>query len=208
VGVDRDGVAGHPARRSRGGALAFLAAENLVGRVVSTMVRQVLNLLRAIPEVILAIAIIPVLGLTPSTGVLAIGIGSIGTLGKLCSEIIEGISKGPIEGVEAVGATRLQRLRWGVVPQVLPEMTSFVLYRFEINIRVSAVLGVLGIGGIGVDLIQALRFKVWGQAGMALLIVVIATILVDMASGWVRRRIISGPRGATHVEERLVEPVV
>lgn len=172
--------------------LSFLAAENLVGKAPAVFVQQVFNLLRAIPEIILAVAFIPLFGLTPMAGVLAIGIGSIGTLGKLFFEIIEGVEKGPIEAADAVGASRLQRLRWGVMPQVLPEMTSFLLYRFEINIRASAVLGVIGAGGIGSDISQALLFKDWGTAGLGLIIVVVGTITVDTISGAVRRRIVSG----------------
>lgn len=176
--------------------LSFLAARNLGGTVVSGAIRQFFNLLRAIPEIILAIAFIPILGLTLSAAVLAIAIGSIGTLGKLCAEILEGIDRGPLEAVDAVGAGRLQRLRWGVLPQALPELTSFVLYRFEINIRVSAVLGAIGAGGIGTDLVQALEFNEYGQAGLALIVVVAGTIAVDVISGWVRRRIIAGPRSS------------
>jgi phosphonate transport system permease protein len=141
-----------------------VAAENLVGRPVAWLMRQVFNLLRAVPEVILALAFIPLFGLTPMAGVLALGVGSIGTLGKLCYEIIEGIQPGPLEAADAVGANRLQRLRWGVLPQVTPELASFVLYRFEVNIRASAVLGLVGAGGIGNDLAQALRFVRPGRA--------------------------------------------
>lgn len=173
--------------------LSFLAAENLVGRPVAWVIRQVFNLLRAIPEVLLAIAFIPVFGLTPMTGVLAIGVGSIGTLGKLFYEIIEGIQAGPIEAADAVGASRIQRLRWGVVPQVTPELASFVLYRFEVNIRASAVMGLVGAGGIGSDIAQALSFRDnWGTAGLGLIIIVVGTIIVDTISGAVRRRIIAG----------------
>ena len=173
--------------------LSFLAAENLMPRPVTFVVRQIFNVLRAVPEVILAIAFIPVFGLTPLTGVIAIGIGSIGTLGKLFYEVIEGISPAPIEAADAVGASSLQRFRWGVLPQVAPELTSFVLYRFEVNIRASAVLGVIGAGGIGADLAQALTFKDWGTAGLGLIIVVLGTIMVDTISGIVRRRIVRGP---------------
>ena len=172
--------------------LSFLAAENLVGKAPAVFVQQVFNLLRAIPEIILAVAFIPIFGLRPMAGVLAIGVGSIGTLGKLFFEIIEGVDKGPIEAADAVGASRLQRLRWGVMPQVLPEMTSFLLYRFEVNIRASAVLGVIGAGGIGSDISQALLFKDWGTAGLGLIIVVVGTIAVDTISGAVRRRIVAG----------------
>jgi phosphonate transport system permease protein len=156
------------------------------------IVRLVLNVLRAVPEIILAIALVPILGLTPKAGVVAIGIGSIGTLGKLCSEVLEGIQPGPLEAADAVGANRVQRLRWGVLPQALPEIASFVLYRFEINIRASAVLGVIGAGGIGGVLAESLRFKDWGTAGLALIIVVVVTMMIDAVSGWVRRRLVRG----------------
>lgn len=183
--------------------ISFFAAVNLVGRPVSFLVRQVLNVLRAIPEIIIALAFIPVFGLTPMAGVLAIGIGSIGTLGKLFYEIIEGIDTGPLEATDAVGASPIQRLRWGVLPQVMPELTSFILYRFEVNIRASAVLGVIGAGGIGSDLAQSLQFKQWGTAGLALIIVVIGTIAVDTISGYVRRRIVAGPRDSADPMRRV-----
>ena len=184
--------------------LGFLAAENLVPRWFSFFIRQLFNVLRAIPELILVLALIPVLGLTESAGVLAIAIGSVGTLGKLCSEIIEGIDRGPIEAADSVGASQLQRLRWAVVPQTMPEIASFVLYRFEINIRVSSVLGVLGIGGIGQILNDGLRFKEWGLAGMALIVVVGTTILIDTVSGAVRRRILAGPSGVAGLKPDMI----
>ncbi len=185
--------------------LAFVAAENLVGRPVAWVVRQVLNLLRAIPEVILALIFIPVFGLSPMAGVLAIGVGSIGTLGKLFYEIIEGIQPGPIEAADAVGATRLQRLRWGVLPQVTPELASFVLYRFEVNIRASAILGVVGAGGIGGVVQQTILFKDYGVAGLGLIVIVVGTIMVDIVSGRVRKRIIAGaPRLVATTDDAIV----
>lgn len=183
--------------------LAFLAAENLVGRPVAWVIRQVLNLLRAIPEVILALIFIPVFGLSPMAGVLAIGVGSIGTLGKLFYEIIEGVKPGPIEAADAVGATRLQRLRWGVLPQVTPELASFVLYRFEVNIRASAILGVVGAGGIGGVVQQSILFKDYGVAGLGLIVIVVGTIAVDTVSGRVRRRIIAGPDRSVDVPDPM-----
>ena len=180
--------------------LSFLAAENLVGRPVAWLTRQLFNLLRAIPEVILALAFIPIFGLTPMAGVMAIGIGSIGTLGKLFYEILEGISSGPLEAADAVGATGLQRLRWGVLPQVMPELSSFILYRFEVNIRASAVMGLVGAGGIGSDLALALQFKQYGDAGLGLIIVVVGTLAVDFVSGIVRRRIVAGRSTVSEAE--------
>lgn len=172
--------------------LSFMAAENLVGRPIAWITRQVFNILRAVPEVILALLFIPVFGLSPMAGVLAIGVGSIGSLGKLFYEIIENVKSGPIEAADAVGASGVQRLRWGVIPQVAPELTSFLLYRFEINIRASAVLGIVGAGGIGGALADAIRFKEFGQAGLALIVVIVGTIMVDTVSGAIRRRIVAG----------------
>lgn len=180
--------------------LAFVAAENLVPRWVAFCVRQVLNVLRAIPEIILVLVFLAVFGFGPTPAIIAIGIGSIGTLGKLCSDVIEGIDRGPVEAVDSVGASPLQRLRWGVLPQAAPEMASFVLYRFEINIRVSTILGAVGAGGIGQVVNDAFRVAIpkdFGLAGMALLVMIVVTIIVDEISGRVRRRILAGPGGAT-----------
>ncbi len=173
--------------------LAFFAAENLAGKVTVGVVRTILNILRAVPEIIIAIALIPIFGLTPVTGTIAIAIGSIGTLGKLNAEILETIDPGPVEAADAVGASRIERLRWGVLPQAMPEMAAFMLYRFEINIRVSSVLGLVGAGGIGSALAQYVQFRDFGSAGLALLIVILGTIAVDTLSSGVRRRIIAGP---------------
>lgn len=178
--------------------MSFLAAENLVGRPIAWVTRQIFNILRAVPEVILALLFIPVFGLSPMAGVLAIGVGSIGSLGKLFYEIIENIKPGPIEATDAVGASAIQRLRWGVIPQVAPELTSFLMYRFEVNIRASSVLGIVGAGGIGGTLADSFRFKEYGQAGLALIVVIVGTIAVDTVSGAIRRRIVAGPK-----QERL-----
>lgn len=184
--------------------LSFLAAENLVGRPIAWVTRQAFNILRAVPEVILALLFVPVVGLTPMAGVLAIGVGSVGSLGKLFYEIIESIQREPIEAAEAVGASAVQRLRWAVVPQVAPELTSFLLYRFEINIRASAVLGIVGAGGIGGALADAIRFKEYGQAGLALIVVIVGTIAVDTVSGAIRKRIVAGPKGVVIAEQPAV----
>lgn len=184
--------------------LALVAAENLVPRPVAFAVRQVLNVLRAVPEIILVLAFLPVFGFSPTAGILAIGVGSIGTLAKLCSDVIEGIDRGPIEAADAVGASALQRLRWGVLPQAAPEVASFVLYRFEINIRVSTILGAVGAGGIGQVVNDAFSVAIpkdFGLAAMALAVMIVVTIVVDSISGAVRRRILSGPSGRLPTED-------
>jgi phosphonate transport system permease protein len=180
--------------------LGFFGARNVSSGLVSNVMRQVLNAIRAFPEIILAIFIfIPIAGLGAVAGALAIGLHSVGTLGKLTAEVIEGIDPGPVEATRAAGARPLQIQRWGVLPQVLPEIVAFWLYRFEINIRAAAVLGVVGAGGIGFSLQQTLQFKRFPLAGTAIIVVVVATILVDTISGWIRRRIVEGSeaRGGT-----------
>ena len=174
--------------------LAFLAAKNISSRVVSNTSRQILNAIRAVPELLVAMVLIPVTGLGAWTGTLALGIHSIGTLGKLSSEVIEGIDPGPVEAIAAVGGGPLARMRFAVVPQVMPNILAYWLYRFEINIRASAVLGVVGAGGIGLELISQLRFRDYARAGTVLFLTVVAVLAVDTLSARVRRRIISGHR--------------
>lgn len=173
--------------------LGFLAAENVSPKPVVFVTRQVLNIIRAVPELILAIVIMmPIFGLGPMAGAMALGIHSIGTLGKLTSEVIEGVDPGPLEAARAVGASRLEVLRWAVVPQALPETVAFWLYRFEINIRAGAVLGVVGAGGIGALLVSVFERRMWDRIGLTLLVIIVVTVAVDNISAQVRRRIITG----------------
>ena len=172
--------------------LAFAAATNVTPGWLAWTIRQILNAIRAVPELMVAMVLIPVTGLGALTGALAIGIHSIGTLGKLSSEVIEGIDPGPVEAVAAVGGTQVQRMRFGMVPQVMPNIVAYWLYRFEINIRASAVLGIIGAGGIGAELVAQLRFRDFSRAGTVLLLTVVVVLAIDTVSARARRRIISG----------------
>jgi len=173
--------------------LGFLAASNVVPRWVVFPIRLVLNAFRTIPDVIFGIVVmLPVFGLGPLAGALALAAGSIGSLGKLSSEVIEGIRPGPVEAVRSSGARGLQVLRWGVLPQVMPEIVAFWLYRFEVNIRAGAILGVLGAGGIGSLLSRLFDAREWDRIGIALFVVIVVTMIVDAVSGAVRHRIIAG----------------
>ncbi len=189
--------------------LAFFGAKNITSRLISNVVRQLLNAIRAIPEILVAVVVfIPMVGLGAFPGMLAIGVHSVGTLGKLSAEVIEGINPGPVEAVRAAGGRPLQIQRWGVLPQVLPEIVAFWLYRFEINIRASAILGAVGAGGVGEALVQSLIYRRYDRAGMLIIVIIVVTILIDTASGWVRRRIISGGDGAKPQDAALEEPSV
>lgn len=180
--------------------IGFFGARNVSSGLVSGIVRQVLNAIRAFPELVLVIVVfIPIAGLGAVAGALAVGLHSVGTLGKLTAEVVEGIDPGPVEATRAAGGGALQVQRWGVLPQVLPEIVAFWLYRFEINIRAAAILGVVGAGGIGTVVQETIVYRRWDKAGMAILVVVVATILIDTVSGWVRQRIIQGSGGRPEV---------
>jgi phosphonate transport system permease protein len=172
--------------------LAFFAAKNITPTWVNTAIRQLLNAIRAVPELLVAMVLIPVTGLGAWTGTLALGIHSIGTLGKLSSEVIEGIDEGPVEAIAGAGGSQIQRMRFGVVPQVMPNIIAYWLYRFEINIRASAVLGLVGAGGIGAELQSQLRFRDFPRAGTVLFITIGVVLVVDTISAKLRRRIITG----------------
>ena len=172
--------------------VSFLAANNVAANYISETTKQILNGIRAFPELILAFVFLPITGLGALTGTLAIGIHSIGTLGKLSSEVIEGIDEGPLEAIKSSGGSKINELLFGVVPQVMPTITSYWLYRFEINLRASAVLGVVGAGGVGAELINQLRFRDFPRAGTVLVATVVLVLTVDTISAAIRRRIIKG----------------
>jgi phosphonate transport system permease protein len=176
--------------------LGLLGARNTSGYLGSNVIRQILNAIRAIPELILASSIfVPMIGLGAFAGTLAIGVHSIGTLGKLTAEVVEGIDDGPVEAANAAGANRAQILRWGVIPQVMPDVLAFWLYRFEINVRASAILGVVGAGGIGEILSNYINYRYWDRAGIVIIVIVVTVVAIDFASAWLRRRIIEGGGG-------------
>ncbi|WP_062313681.1 phosphonate ABC transporter, permease protein PhnE [Demequina rhizosphaerae] len=173
--------------------MGFLAARNVSHPVVVQVTRVILNAIRTLPELVFAIILLlPIFGFGPNAGALALGIGAVGTLGKLTAEALEGIDPGPVEAARAAGAPGSAILRWTYWSQVLPEVLAFWLYRFEINIRASAILGIIGAGGIGSVLSQAFRYREWDFIGILLFVIIVVTVLVDAVSGAVRHRIIAG----------------
>lgn len=172
--------------------LAFLASNNVTPAVIRLPIRQLFNVIRAVPELIVAMIFLGVVPLGAWAGTLAIGLHSVGTLGKLSSEEIESSDRGPVEAVEACGGRWISRVRWGVLPQVLPAIASFWLFRFEINVRASAVLGLIGAGGVGSELISQLNFRNFPQVGAVLILTVAVVVVIDTVSSTVRRRIIGG----------------
>ncbi len=169
--------------------LAFLAARNTSPHpLVYHAVRLILNGLRSIPELILGILFVAAVGFGALPGVLALGLHSIGMVGKFFAEAIEHVNIEPVEAVQATGAKPLQVIIHGILPQVFPQMADVSIYRWEYNFRASTVMGMVGAGGIGFELMGSLRIMEYRDVG-AILIVILATVtLVDMFGSYLRKR--------------------
>ncbi|MDQ1216961.1 phosphonate ABC transporter, permease protein PhnE [Microbacterium arborescens] len=174
--------------------LSLVAARGFGPAWLRSILRFVFSTIRAVPEIIFAIIILSMTGLTPLTGALALAVNGIGTLGKWGYEAVEAVPAGPIEAARAAGGSPAQVLRWGVWPQATPVFLSFWLYRFEINVRSSAVLGLIGVGGIGDMLTTYTQYREWSTVGMLLIVVIVVTMTIDGISGRIRRRIMEGAR--------------
>jgi phosphonate transport system permease protein len=172
--------------------LAFLGATNVAPIALRIPIRQLFNAIRAVPELIVAMLLLTVTGLGPWAGALAIGLHSIGTLGKLSTEVIETSDEGPLEAISATGGRWVSTMRWGMIPQVLPTVIGYWLFRFEINVRASAVLGLIGAGGIGSELVSQLTFRNFPEVGAVLIMVIAMVLIIDTISGHARRAIIAG----------------
>lgn len=166
----------------------LISAENVAPAWVRLPMRRFLDACRAINEMVFAMLFIVVVGLGPFAGVLALWVHTTGSLGKLFAEAVEAIDPRPVEGVRAVGASSLEEILYGILPQVLPLWISFALYRLEANIRSASVVGMVGAGGIGVVLYELLRSFQYAQACAVLILIVLLVSLTDWASAALRRR--------------------
>src|SRR5438034_376876 len=170
--------------------LGFLSARNIAPGAVFYPARVWLNFFRSVDTLVYALVFVAAVGLGPFPGVLAVIAYTTTSLAKLYSEAIEGIEPGPVDAVRATGATRLQIVRYGVLPQVLPLFLSYVLYRLETNIRAATVLGFVGAGGIGFYLQTYLRMIDYPAASTVLLVTVAMVMVVDAISSKVRERLV------------------
>ncbi len=170
--------------------LGFLSARNVVSSTLFYPVRTLLNFFRSIDTMVYALFFVAAVGLGPFPGVLAVVTYTAMTLAKLYSEAIEGIEPGPVEAITATGASRLQVLRFGILPQVLPLFASYILYRLETNIRAATILGFVGAGGIGFYVQTYLRMINYPAAAAVLLVLVGMVMGVDFASSRLRARIV------------------
>lgn len=170
---------------------AFLGARNLVKvRPVTGITKFILSVIRVFPEIVMALIFIKAVGPGSFSGVLALGIHSVGMLGKLFIEDIESLDFSSAEALKASGANKIKTLVFAVIPQILPSFLSLILYRFELNLRSASILGLIGAGGIGTPLIFALQTRSWDRVGIILIGLVIMVAIVDFISGAIRKRIV------------------
>ena len=177
-----------------GAILAFLfnffAAENTSPAPwLRFVVRRVLEFARTVPGIVFALIFVIAFGLGPMAGVLAIAIHSTGALGKLFSEIVENADMKPVEGVRSTGASWVSCMRFAVLPQVAAGYASYALLRFEINVREASVMGFVGAGGIGQELVVAVRKFYYSDVSAILLLIVLIVFVIDIGTGWMRGRL-------------------
>ena len=175
--------------------LSFFAARNLtrgsfLSRSLYTLVRAGMNFTRAVEPLVWALIFISWVGIGPFAGVLALWVHSVAALVKLYSEQIENIDTGPVDAIAATGASTLQTLRYGVVPQVIPPFLSFTIYRWDINVRMSTIIGFVGGGGIGYILKPRVDLGQWGEVGTLVLLVAATVWIMDLLSARIRERIV------------------
>ena len=170
--------------------LGLLSAHNVAPPWVYQPVRRLMDLCRAINEMVFAMLFIVAVGLGPFAGVLALFVHTTGTLAKLFSEAVEAIDERPVEGIRAMGGHKLAEVVYGIFPQVMPLWLSYSLYRFESNVRSASVVGMVGAGGIGVVLYEVIRGFQYAQTCAVLLMLAITVTVIDMFSEWLRKRFI------------------
>ena len=173
--------------------LNFLAAENTSPAPwLRFTVRRLLEFARTVPGIVFALIFVIAFGLGPMAGVLAIAIHSTGALGKLFAEIVENADMKPVEGVRSTGASWLSCMRFAVLPQVTAGYASYALLRFEINVREASVMGFVGAGGIGQELVVAIRKFYYSDVSAILITIILTVFLIDIGTGWLRARLFGG----------------
>jgi phosphonate transport system permease protein len=174
--------------------LGFLGARNVIPqRVFRFLTRRLFDGLRGLDQLIWALVFVRAMGLGPIAGIMAIAVAETGVLAKLLAEAVENIDRGQVEGITAVGAGFIGRLRFAVLPQVLPVMISQTLYSIESNAREATILGLVGAGGIGLRLSERIQINAWDQVAYIIVLILIAVAAIDAISRSLRLRLIGTP---------------
>ena len=171
-------------------AMAFLAATNLApSGVLRWSIKRAFEFCRTVPDLVFALMFVSAFGLGPLAGILAIAIHSFGTLGKLFTEALENIDMKPVEGVRSTGSRFIESMRFGALPQVMSAFASYMLLRFEINVREGSVVGMVGAGGIGQDLFVAIRKFYYTDVSAILLMIIVCVAVIDLVTERIRHRL-------------------
>lgn len=169
--------------------IALGAASNIAPRWIYYPTRWIMNVIRSVPDLVFALMFVSAVGLGPFAGILALTLGSIGSIGKVFAEAMESVDRGPIVAMEAVGASKRQVITYGVLPQAAPLLVSYTLLLFEGNVRGATILGLVGAGGIGLELTTALRMYDYGHLSAIIICIIVLVTVIDQASALIRRRI-------------------
>jgi phosphonate transport system permease protein len=169
--------------------ISFGAASNIAPRWLYTSTRFVLNILRSIPDLIFALMFVSAVGLGPFAGVLAIILGSIGGIAKMYAESMESVAEAPLTALQSTGANRRQAITYGVLPQASPLLVSYTLLLFEGNVRGATVLGLVGAGGIGLELTNAMRLYDYGHMFAIIISIIVLVTIIDRGSALIRKKL-------------------
>lgn len=169
--------------------VAFAAASNIAPAWVYYPARWIMNVIRSVPDLVFALMFVSAVGLGPFAGILAMTLGSIGSIGKVYAEAMEAVDQGPVTALEAVGASKRQIVTYAIVPQAAPLLVSYTLLLFEGNVRGATILGLVGAGGIGLELTTAMRMYDYGHLSAIIISIIVLVTAIDRISAIIRRKI-------------------
>ncbi|MFC9934074.1 phosphonate ABC transporter, permease protein PhnE [Glutamicibacter sp. NPDC127525] len=169
--------------------VAFGAASNIAPPWLYYPSRWAMNVIRAVPDLVFALMFVSAVGLGPFAGILAMTLGSLGSIGKVFAEAMESVDKGPMTAMQAVGASKRQVIQYGILPQAAPLLVSYTLLLFEGNVRGATILGLVGAGGIGLELTTAMRMYDYGHLSAIIICIIVLVTIIDQGSALIRRRI-------------------
>lgn len=169
--------------------MAFGAASNIAPKWLYYGCRWTMNVIRSLPDLVFALMFVSAVGLGPFAGILAMTIGSIGSIGKVFAEAMESVDTGPVTAMQAVGASRRQVVQYGILPQSAPLLVSYTLLLFEGNVRGATILGMVGAGGIGLELTTAMKMYDYGHLSAIVICIIVLVTVIDQVSAIIRRKI-------------------
>ncbi|ALG30334.1 phosphate ABC transporter permease [Glutamicibacter halophytocola] len=169
--------------------MAFCSASNIAPSWLYYPSRWVMNVIRAVPDLVFALMFVSAVGLGPFAGILAMTLGSVGSIGKIFAEAMEAVDKGPVVAMQAVDASKRQVVQYGILPQAAAPLVSYTLLLFEGNVRGATILGLVGAGGIGLELTTAMRMYDYGHLSAIIICIIVLVTIIDQGSALIRRRI-------------------